>query len=435
MRALDRTDERLLHPPAQTTEIVYIFTRFPWYPLTFIFQELHHLTRAGLPLRLVTLERGPREELHGEWDELWDLIEEIDSRDQDDHLRNYRYFQARFPERVERLASRFAASRSKGDPLASDYLLPAFTIARQLLRRPVGYLHSHFTFRDSTLAYIVGRLLEVPRGFTVHADCFVDHPFKLLPEQLDDSDLIVTVSQQAADYLREVGGDRNADKIVLKPNGVDLRRFRRTAPPAARTRIVSVSRIAPKKGLIYLVKACRLLLDRGWPVRCDIIGEADAANPGDLRTKAELIDTIERLGLAPAVRLLGRLSRERVMECLLECAIFAAPYVATEDGRREGIPISLIEAMALELAPVTTDSGAIPELVQHDHDGLLVPQRDERALADAIEALLRDERLYDRVRRAARATVECRCDLEHNEAVFHRAVTRLLRDDAGTANR
>src|SRR5574337_280266 len=203
MRALDRLAERMRRPPAQRKEIVYVFTRFPWYPLTFIFQELHHLKRAGLPLRLVTLERGPREELHGEWDELWDLIEEVATSDPDEHLLNYHYFQQRFPERVERLASRFAASHPEGDPFTSDYLLPAFTIARQLLHRQVGYLHSHFTFRDSTLAYIVGRLLEVPRGFTVHADCFVENPFKLLQEQLDESDLIVTLSQQAADYLRE----------------------------------------------------------------------------------------------------------------------------------------------------------------------------------------------------------------------------------------
>jgi glycosyltransferase involved in cell wall biosynthesis len=149
----------------------------------------------------------------------------------------------------------------------------------------------------------------------------------------------------------------------------------------------------------------------------------------------ELTDAIERFRLAPAVRLLGKLSRERIMEHLLECAIFAAPYVVTEDGRREVTPTSLIEAMALELAPVTTDSGAIPELVQHNRNGLLVPQRDERALADAIEALLRDERLYDRLRHAARATVERRFDLERNEVVFERAVRRLLRNGAGMASR
>jgi len=435
MRALDRLTERMRRPQGRSKEIVYLFTRFPMYAMTFIFQEIHQLKRAGFPLRLVTLERGPREELHGEWDELWDLIEEVTTGDPAEHLRNYQYFRQRFPERVGRLASRFAASHPEGDPFTSDYLLPAFTIARQLLHRQVGYLHSHFTFRDSTLAYIVGRLLEVPRGFTVHADCFIEHPFKLLQEQLDDSDLIVTLSQQAADYLRQLGGDRNAGKIVLKRNGVDVRRFRQPAQPAARTRIVSVSRIAPKKGLIYLVKACRLLLDRGWPVRCDIIGEADPANPGDLRVMEELTDAIERLRLNPAVRLLGKLSRERIMEHLRECAIFAAPYVVTEDGRREVTPTSLIEAMALGLAPVTTDSGAIPELVQHNHNGLLVPQRDERALADAVEALLRDERLYDRLRHAARATVESRFDLEHNEVVFQQAVGRLLLGGAGMANR
>jgi glycosyltransferase involved in cell wall biosynthesis len=436
MRALVRLAERMRRPPRRAKEVVYLFTRFPMYAMTFVFQEIQQLKRRGLPVSLVTLQRGPKEDLHEQFGDLWELIEEIASNDPDEHLRNYHYFLQRFPERVRHLASRFGASHPGGsDPFTSDCLLPAFTIARQLLDREVGYLHSHFTYRDSTLAFIVGRLLEVPRGLTVHADCFVESPFKLLQEQLDESDLIVTLSQQAADYLRGLGGDRNAGKFVLKRNGVDVRRFRRLAPPASRTRIVSVSRIARKKGLIYLVKACRLLLDRGWQVRCDIIGQPDPANPDDLLVMEELTDAIERFRLGAAVQLLGKLSRERIMAHLLDCSIFAAPYVVTEDGRREVTPTSIIEAMALELVPVTTDSGAIPELVQHNHNGLLVPQRDERALADAIEALFRDERLFDRLRRAARATVESRFDLERNEVVFERAVRRLLRNGATMASR
>jgi len=412
--------------PAQRNEIVYIFTRFPWYPFTFIFQEVQCLRRRGLPVRLVTLERGPREDLHEEWSDLWDLIEEIESQDPDEHLRNYRYFSERFPDRVQHLASRFAAAHLGGDPFTSEYLLPAFTLARQLLPRQVGYLHSHFSFRASTLAYLVGRLLQVPRGLTVHADCFVESPFKLLREQLEDSDLIVTISQQAADYLRELGGERNAGKLLLKRNGVDIRRVRRDGRLAPRTRLVSVSRITKKKGLGYLLQACRLLLDRGWPIQCDLIGEADPGNPEDLRVEAELSDTIEQLRLAPAVRLLGKRSREQVLAHLSENAIFVAPYVVTEEGRREGMPVSLIEAMAMELVPVTTDSGAIPELVEHNHTGLRVPQRDPDALAQAIEGLLRDPELYERLRRAARATVERRFNLERNEEAFDLAVRRLL---------
>ncbi len=407
-------------------EIVYLFTEFPWYPLTFIFQEIQHLKRRGLPLRLVTLERGPREDFHGEWSDLWDLIEEIESRDPDEHLRNYRYFLERFPDRVQHLANRFAAAHPGGDPFTSEYLLPAFTLARQLLHRQVGYLHSHFSFRASTLAYLVGGLLQVPRGFTVHADCFVESPFKLLREQLEDSDLIVTLSQQAADYLRELGGERNAGKLLLKRNGVDVRRVRRHGRLAPRTRLISVSRIAKKKGLVYLLQACRLLLDRGWPIQCDLIGEADPRNPEDLRVKAELCDTIEHLRLAPAVRLLGKRSREQIIAHLCESAIFVAPYVVTEEGHREVTPTSLIEAMAMELVPVTTDSGAIDELVEHNHTGLQVPQRDPEALAQAIEGLLRDQELYERLRRAARAMVERRFNLERNEEVFEQAVRRLL---------
>jgi glycosyltransferase involved in cell wall biosynthesis len=98
----------------------------------------------------------------------------------------------------------------------------------------------------------------------------------------------------------------------------------------------------------------------------------------------------------------------------------------TEEGRREVTPTSLIEAMAMQLVPVTTDSGAIPELVENNHNGLLVPQRDPHALAEAIERLLVDQGLYERLCLAARATVERRFNLDCNERVYEQAVRRIV---------
>jgi colanic acid/amylovoran biosynthesis glycosyltransferase len=90
------------------------------------------------------------------------------------------------------------------------------------------------------------------------------------------------------------------------------------------------------------------------------------------------------------------------------------------DGNREGLPVSLVEALACGLPVVTTPMTGIPEVVEHERNGLLVPPNDPHALADAMERLIRDRHLYDRLRGDTRRSVASRFDLGQSAAALDR---------------
>jgi glycosyltransferase involved in cell wall biosynthesis len=198
------------------------------------------------------------------------------------------------------------------------------------------------------------------------------------------------------------------DKIMLNYHGVTLDRFvpdhaTRPAHPSRFT-IVSCGSLYPRKGFPHLLEACRLLRDRGCPVECIIVGE------GPMR--AELQRFIDRHELGPYVKLVGavapgdvvqyyRLADLFVLACITACLgwrdIVANPLLALEIGPAipfrpwmDGIPNVLLEAMAMEIAVVSTRVAGIPELIESGTTGILVPEKDPEALAAAIEHLLRD---------------------------------------------
>ena len=115
--------------------------------------------------------------------------------------------------------------------------------------------------------------------------------------------------------------------------------------------------------------------------------------------------------------------------------LFVAPFVETESGDKDGIPTALLEGMSTGLPAVATDVGSIPEVIENGLDGVLVPQRNPAALADAIESLLLDPERRQRLGRAAAETVRRRFDAKTCETIFHDRVRALLerRPDAGSA--
>jgi len=162
--------------------------------------------------------------------------------------------------------------------------------------------------------------------------------------------------------------------------------------------ILSVGRMVPKKGMGDLISACRLLMTRGVRFRCVIVGE------GPLR--GELESQIRELGLERLVTFLGAMAHDGLVSLYGQASVFAlAPHI-TEDGDRDGIPNVLAEAMAAGIPVVSTSVSGIPELIEDGRTGVLVGPRDPEALADAVERLLRDPALRQKLVVAARRKIE-----------------------------
>jgi colanic acid/amylovoran biosynthesis glycosyltransferase len=184
--------------------------------------------------------------------------------------------------------------------------------------------------------------------------------------------------------------------------GVDLRIFE-PAPPVDRsdaTEMICVGRFVPAKGHLILLRAFSNLRRRGYNLRLRLIGD------GTERSGMESFITRERLG--DSVIFEGALNHEATRQKLMHADIFVLASFA------EGLPIALMEAMAMEIPCVSTFVAGIPELIREGQDGLLVPPSSEDALSAALERLIADPDLRRRLAVAGRRRVQELYDLQKN---------------------
>jgi glycosyltransferase involved in cell wall biosynthesis len=249
----------------------------------------------------------------------------------------------------------------------------------------------------------------------------------MIREKIRRATFVMTCTGRNRDWLRRLVPEAQA-KIFLNYHGAMLDRFGpaptgRPVNPATFT-IVSCGSLNPRKGFPYLLEACRLLRDRGWSLDCVIVGE------GPMR--GELQRFIDRHHLAERVRLVGTVAPREVVHhyrqadlFVLACMtdylgwreLFTDPLLLLEVGPAipfrpltDGIPNVLVEAMAAELPVISTYVAGIPELIEDDRTGRLVPERNAEALAAAIDGLLRDPERRRALARAGRAVVLERFD-------------------------
>ena len=197
------------------------------------------------------------------------------------------------------------------------------------------------------------------------------------------------------------------ERVVVHRTGIDLRRwpYREQEPRAdGRLRLVTVGRLVEKKGIEYVLRAVRTLLDQGHEVEYRILGD------GPRRDR--IAGLIAELRLEDRVELHGRRAEAEVREGLHHADVLVAASVTAADGDEEGIPNVLKEAMASGLPVVGTRHAGIPELVEDGVSGLLVPERDEAALADALGRLARAPEGWAAMGRAGRRTIEMDYDID-----------------------
>jgi colanic acid/amylovoran biosynthesis glycosyltransferase len=159
------------------------------------------------------------------------------------------------------------------------------------------------------------------------------------------------------------------------------------------------------------------------------VGAADAT-PECVAYKGRLDALITERGLWGKVHLEGRQDQDGVRRFLDIAHVFVAPFVETETGDKDGIPTSLLEAMACGLPAVATDAGSISEVITTPEEGVVVPQRSPQAMASAIEALLSDPARRRHLGLRASAAVKNRFDIRVCEAAFHERIRQLLRSGA-----
>jgi glycosyltransferase involved in cell wall biosynthesis len=357
---------------------------FPVYSQAFVHQEVLALARAGFPLRFLYARLGARRDLPHTCLPLWALKRRV-LLHASTGAADLALFRARMPMKVEALTERIAnaAGMRWKDLERHEHFLQAFSFARAVEAWRVDYLHSYFFYEQTLFALVASQLLDIPRGVSCYTDHMLkDYPLKMVKLHLATSEVIVATSRRIRQELETLNG-ASLPQLIVKPNAIDVSAFRvkdRGIPWAARPlRVLSVSRIDPKKGIEYLIEAMRLLTELGVPVEGHILGAPDDHSPASLEYDVSLRRRATESGLMGAVHFGGRRTSREVAAFLERTDIFVAPYVDLPSGDKDGIPTSALEAMAAGGVIVATDAGSIREIIDDGQQGLLVPQRDAPA--------------------------------------------------------
>lgn len=374
-------------------DLAVLVHEFPKLSETFVLHDLLALERAGIKLVVFSIRRPEQPVQH-------EAVRQLQAE--------VRYL----PEltgRQRRLAVRATAGLlALKDPkrflrgLAQVYSSPdysrlrlnqALLLAGQLERLGAPALYIHFAHKPTTIGRFAALLLGLPFAISAHAvDVWTPSP-KELRAKVRDAELVLCCYEEAHAYLARLA--RGATPVELAYHGVTIPE----APPrpSGTDTIVAIGRLVPKKGYPTLIEAVALLRDRGIGAQL-VIG-------GDGPDWASLQKLVNERELGDRVRFTGPLTDTEVEEALASAAVFALPCQEMPDGNRDGIPNTVLEAMARGLPVVSTMLPSVQEAVEDGVSGLLVPQRDPQALADALERLLQDADLRERLGRTARERV------------------------------
>ena len=364
-------------------QFAYLFERFPSFGQTFCYREVAELARQGVTPVIFAI-RNPKDEPPQDWDQR--IVQRVHHLPDEEQLLR----EVRRASKKGKLTDEVIGTLDEWGR-RTDFLrlYQAVYIGLRLKEIGIRHVHAHFAGMAARTAFWIGKFFPITFSFTAHAnDIFAPPKFEISLDKLTDATrLIVTETDYAAEFLREHFPDR-ADRIHRIYNGLDLALFERTDFSSVPQLIVAVGRLIAKKGFADLLRACRLLMDRGKSFRCAIIGE------GPL--EEELHEQIAQLDLQDCVELPGTKPQDEIRECLAKANAFVLPSVIDPDGGMDNLPTVIMEAMAAGLPVVSTAIGGIPEMVIQNETGFLVPPGDAVALASAIE------RLFDEIGLAQR---------------------------------
>jgi glycosyltransferase involved in cell wall biosynthesis len=305
----------------------------------------------------------------------------------------------------EREAVRYVATHADGTRAVKlRHALAGFcsTLAACVLRRPIVHAHSasRASFVRKSLLLLIARRAGCQTIFHLHGGGFRQFVHaesgplmrRWIRHTLEHSSRVIALSDGWAEFLR---GFAPRARVAVLPNSVPLPAL---PDPALEEpgRILFLGRLEHAKGIDDLLDAVAALAPRFPQLRLVLGGDGDLAHAR--RRAADL-------GIGGLVELPGWIGPEARDAELARAAVFCLPSHA------EGLPMSMLEAMAAGRPVVVTSVGGIPETIRDRDNGLLVPPRDAEALAAALAGVLKDDALRARLAGRARATIEQRYSL------------------------
>ncbi|MDM7950731.1 glycosyltransferase family 4 protein [Hydrogenophaga sp.] len=385
--------------------VAYFINQYPKVSHSFIRREILALERQGVEV--------VRFALRGWGDQL------VDAEDQDEQAKTFYVLRrgwsgligallgqmVRTPVALVRALSlvwRMSRGSSRPLPFHLAYLAEACWVLARLRTHPVHHVHAHFGTNSTEVVMLARAIGGPPYSFTVHGPEEFDQPAALhLRDKIESAAFVVAISSYGRSQLYRCVSHEHWDKIHVVHCGLD-KGFHKGAETALfldTPRLVCVGRLCEQKGQLLLVQAARMLKERGASFELVLAGD------GEMRSEVEQMAI--QFGLKQWVRITGWISSQQVREELQAARAMVLPSFA------EGLPVVIMEAMALGRPVVSTMVAGIPELVRHGVDGWLIPAGDVDALAEVLaEVLESDVSRLQEMGRAGRQRVHVRHDID-----------------------
>lgn len=392
----------------QKSKIAFISSQFPIYDETFILREFSYLAHAGLEYIIFSIKK-PHDTI------MQPQAKALLARTRYLPLVSVKgcmaFISLMFtqPIRLSTTVGTLLVGMFKSPDFffKTLVLLPqAALFLRMMQREGITHLHGGWATHPTTVAWFCSRMSGIPYSFTGHAhDIYVNTVF--LSRKMEDATFITTCTADNIRQLRSVCADNTAlaEATIVNHHGVELERFIRhdVVGSAVPLRIISVGSLFPSKGFDLLLRACKMLKDRGTAMTCVIAGG------GYLQPELEALR--HELGLDTEVTFTGYITQDELLPYYLSVDVFALPVRLKIHW---GIPNVCIEAAAAYMPILTCALPSITELFTDGEGGIIIPQENPTVLAEHLQRFADDRDLCRTMGMVGRARVERDFDLEKN---------------------
>ena len=395
-------------------KLAYLVSRFPTVTETFILREMIEVEREGLPISLYTLIKDNPDVIHEE------------ARPWIVRLHTASYLSGAFviANLIALLTHPLLYLSLIGITIRDLwgswnffvrdlFLFPkAVTFARMMQQEGITHLHAHWATHTAYTAYIVHRLTGISYSFTAHAhDIYIRKA--MLCRKVEAAKFVATISEFNVRELVADCGEGVRDKIHVVRCGVPVERFTpHHIDSDAPLTILTVAGLRDYKGHPDAIQACKLIKDRLPNFRWWVVGGGP--------DRAALEALIAETGVGDVFQLLGAKPEHEVRQLMEQADLFVMSSIMLPDRRMDGIPVALMEALAMEIPTVATHVSGIPELVKDNETGRLVPERRPDLLADAIVDLATHRSKAQQLAQAGRELIQSEFTLHGNGEILVR---------------
>lgn len=281
----------------------------------------------------------------------------------------------------------------KGFILQMAYFIEALILAERLTKDHIEHIHNHLGDNSGTVTLIASKLSNTPYSISIHGPhIFFDGMYWSLNEKTKHSKFISCIGYFCRSQMMLYTESQYWEKFQIIRCGVDLEKYTIRTGERSAGSILFVGRLSDEKGVNVLLESLALLKSQNIEFRLTVLGDGPS--------RRDIERQINQLQLDGLVELLGYVDQTTIREFLSETDIFILPSFA------EGIPVSLMEAMAIGVPVISTHVGGISELIIDNYTGLLCYPSDSVGLANSIRKYLSDQGFKEKIVEQARAHIE-----------------------------